>query len=211
MNDENLKRALPDGIEFDTCSGFANFGDLGRRLGDIVAEKGKNEYVSAGRVNGVARKWLCHFQTTKPERVQEAKRVFSSMRSGVYGSVNHSSPREQTAFFMWLEFLHSQDPDGRMCRTVSQVIEEKLLPEKAISDDVLNVGRRQSANSDLRREIRRTVRILRRLLAERRAEGVDVTDAERLDRQSREAMQRGQLDECLRLLRKAIRAAGEGK
>ena len=105
----------------------------------------------------------------------------------------------------------SQDPEGLMSRTVSEVIEEKLLPEKEIPEDVLNDPRAGSRHMDLRRQIRLAVPTLKRLLAERRAEGADMTDAERLDRQSREAMQQGRLEECLRLLRKAIDAASRKK
>jgi len=207
MNDEFLKQALPDSIIYDTCSGFANFGNPGTPLPDTVAEKGRNEFVSTAIVNGVNRKWLCHFQTTSMERVQDAKRIFSAMQFGVYGSVNHSSPHEQTAFFAWLDFLHSQDPDGRMCRTVSKVIEEGLLPENVIPDEILNVRPRQFMKDTLHREIRQTVMVLKHLLEQRRNEGADVTDIERLDRQSRDAMQQGRLEDCLHLLQKAVAMA----
>lgn len=207
LNDEGVKRALPDAILYDTCSGFANFGDPGRRLSDAVAEKGKNDYVSTGTVNGITRKWLCHSQTTSLDRVKNAKRVFSTMRSGVYGSVNHSSPREQASFDAWLAFLHEQDPKGTMSRTVSEVIDQRLLPQKEIADAVLNASLPRPVSRNLQGEIRRTVSILKQLLRERKAAGADVTEAEALDRQSREALQRGQAEECLRLLKKAVEKA----
>lgn len=206
MNDEGRKEALPDGIVFDTCSGFANFGEPGQRLRDTEPEKGVNDYVSVGTVAGIRRKWLCHFQTTRQGRVDDAKRAFSKMSTGVYGSVNHSSQREWPAFLAWLDFLHEQDPDGRRCRTVSQVVEERLLPEKEIPEEVLHASPTPAAPRGLRAEIGRTVPVLTRLLQERRAAGADVAEAERLDRDSRRALRQGQPEECLRLLRRAIEA-----
>src|SRR4030043_1734899 len=47
LNDEGDKRELPDEIIYDTGSGFANFGEPGRRLSDQdTVEKGRNEYVT---------------------------------------------------------------------------------------------------------------------------------------------------------------------
>ncbi len=205
LNDEGDKDALPDGIVFDTCSGFANFGPPGRRLHDGLPEKGVNEYVSVGTVGNISRKWLCHFQTTRVERVDGAKEAFSKMGTGVYGSVNHSSQREWSAFVAWLDFLHSRDPDGRRCRTVSEVIEQRLLPEKEIPSDVLHASPTPAPPREFRAEIARTVPVLTRLLQERRAAGADVAEAERLDRASRQALRQGQAEQCLRLLRRAVK------
>jgi hypothetical protein len=129
-NDEGFPRALPDGILFDTCSGYANFGSPGQTLqDDASADKGRNEYISVGKVNGITRKWLCHYQTVQPQRVAAAREVFRRMSAGVYGSVNHSTAREFLAFCSWIDFLHSRDPEGRLSRTVASVIDQKLLPE----------------------------------------------------------------------------------
>jgi hypothetical protein len=162
-----------------------------------------------GTVGGIARKWLCHFQTTRVERVDRAKEAFSEMRTGVYGSVNHSSPREWPAFVAWLDFLHARDPSGRQSRTVSEVIEQRLLPEKEIPSEVLHASPTPAAPQGPRAEIERTVAVLKRLLQERRAAGVDVSEAERLDRASRRALHQGQPDHCLRLLRRAIETLKE--
>ncbi|MCI5150215.1 MAG: hypothetical protein D3916_12655 [Candidatus Electrothrix sp. MAN1_4] len=135
MNDEPSKYALPDAIIYNTCSGFANYGELGRVESDINPEKGKNEYVSVGTYNDIERKWLTHhFMMEAPA----AKNVFSSMRSGVYGTVNHSSPRELKIFFDYLDFIHHLDPQGKKSRTVSEIIEQKLLPEKQLFDEEVN-------------------------------------------------------------------------
>lgn len=137
LNDEYDKKCLPDAIVYDTGSGFANFGKPGTRQNDGDPEKGKNEFITTGKVRGIERKWLCHFQTTTVERQHEAQSVFSSMKSGVYGSVNHSSPREEQAFNAWIDYLHSHDPQGKRSRTLTEVIEAKVLPEVSLSEEVL--------------------------------------------------------------------------
>ena len=204
MNDEGNKRALPDDVVVDTCSGFANFGQPGRSVSDTLPEKGKNEYISVGEANGIDRKWLCHAQTTTPQRAQGAMKVFAGMESGVYGSVNHSSAWEQASFDAWLDFLHEQDPKGAKSRTVSEVIEEKLLPEKTIAKDLLETQQPEAVPANLKAEILRYVRILKELLDKRKAEGVNVSRAEVLDWKSREAMRHQHPEECLKLLKEAV-------
>ncbi|CAK8724545.1 Polysaccharide deacetylase [Candidatus Electrothrix aarhusensis] len=135
MNDEISRSALPDAIIYNTCSGFANYGEVGRVERDPKPEKGKNEYVSVGTYNGIERKWLTHHFLLE---ANAAKKVFSTMHSGVYGTVNHSSPRELQTFLEYLEFLHQVDPQGEKSRTMSEIIEQKLLPEKQLSTAQIN-------------------------------------------------------------------------
>ena len=59
-----------------------------------------------------------------------SKKAFLSMVSGVYGVSFNSATSEFGAFFAWLEFLKNDDPHGLRNRTVSGVVEGKLLPEK---------------------------------------------------------------------------------
>jgi hypothetical protein len=134
LNDETNKNALPDGIVHDTCSGFANFGQPGIRFPDHDPRKGRNEFITVGFFKDIPRRWLTHFQTTHLDRVEAARKVFDGMNTGVYGSVNHSARREQEAFNAWLDFLHERDPEGVRDRTVSEVIDEKLIPERELPD-----------------------------------------------------------------------------
>jgi hypothetical protein len=140
MNEERDKRAMPGAIIYGTCSGFANCGEVGTRLSDTVPEKGKNEYVLTGMVSGVPRKWLAHFQVTTTERREAAQAVFGSMGSShVCGVITHSAVGvQEQEYYRFLEFLHSADPEGNRSRTVSEVIEQQLLPERTISGDLLN-------------------------------------------------------------------------
>jgi len=140
MNEEHDKRAMPEAIVYGTCSGFACCGETGSRLSDVVPEKGKNEYVLTGVVSGIARKWLAHFQITTPERREAGQTVFGSMNpSHVYGVVTHSAVGvQEQEYYRFLEFLHSADPEGNRSRTVGEVIEQHLLPEEAVSGDLLN-------------------------------------------------------------------------
>jgi len=129
MNDEYDKRVMPDSIVYDTCSGFANFGRPGRRIGDAFAVKGINMYISVGYVNGIERKWLTHAQVTNYEKERRAERVFGLMNKGVYGAVTHSIKPEVEAMMEFMEFLHRLDPAGAKSITVSEAIDSGLLPE----------------------------------------------------------------------------------
>lgn len=136
VNDEPDKNEMPDGIIYDTCSGYANRGEVGRR-GAVMnpEEMGKNEYVSVGVWKNITRKWLTHFQITTAEREGKAEKLFLTLNSSqVYGAVTHSVMGEQEAqFYEFLEFLHSKDPNAEKSRTVAEIIEQKLLPEKNLS------------------------------------------------------------------------------
>ncbi len=136
VNDEADKNEMPDEIIYDTCSGFANFGDVGTKLGDGNAKKGKNEFITVGNWKGIQRKWLTHYQIYRD--VEAGESMFNSMSSGVYGVVTHSSPSEAEALYEFFEFLHSKDPDAVKSKTVSEIIEQGLLPEKNIPDELIN-------------------------------------------------------------------------
>lgn len=129
VNEEGDKNAMPDGIIYGTCSGYANFGTPGTRIaGDAEAQKGKNDFVTAGTVKGITRKWLAHYQIFKDEKAGET--MFSSMDSGAYGVVAHSSRGDADEYYEFLEFLHKKDPGGGGSKTVSEIIEGELLPEE---------------------------------------------------------------------------------
>jgi len=136
VNDEYDKRVMPYDIIYDTCSGFANYGEPGRKVMDFETPlKGKNEYISVGIVNNVKRKWLAHFQIITDERQKSAQTVFNSMKAGVYGAVVHSNKEQAEPYYDFIEFLHSKDPDGKKSRTVSEIIEQELIPERSISEE----------------------------------------------------------------------------
>ena len=138
-NDEADKKVLPDGVVYDTCSGFANYGPVGQRATDTSAVKGKNEYATVGTVNNIERTWLTHFQITTDARQKEAQTVFATMSGAtVYGSVTHSVTSQAEPFYSFLEFLHAQDPTGARSRTVTEIVEQGILTEKTISSEVLN-------------------------------------------------------------------------
>lgn len=206
LNDELDKACLPDEIIYDTGSGFANFGKPGTLFMDVVPEKGRNDFVTKGILRGIEHKWLCHFQTTTVGRQLEAQKVFESMNSGVYGSVNHSSPHEEEAFDKWIDYLHSKDPGGERSRTVSGVIDGGILPEVSLSEAALTKKQSMVATSKPDSELEGLIEKFRRLLAESRTGGADVSRAIELDQKSREAFRERKIDECKRLLREAIQS-----
>lgn len=59
-----------------------------------------------------------------------SKKAFLGMAAGVYGVSFKSAPSEFGAYYAWLKFLKSEDPRGLRNRTVSGIVEGKLLPEK---------------------------------------------------------------------------------
>jgi hypothetical protein len=129
-NAENDKFSMPDEIIYDTCSGYANHGEI-RKLSDIDANKGRNDYILSYDVNNITRYWLAHYQLYRG--LDEAKEVFNTLDNNqVYGVVIHSFKDEAESLYDFMEFLHEIDPFGKNSRTVSEVIEQKLLPEKNI-------------------------------------------------------------------------------
>lgn len=139
FNEEEDKNVLPDEIIYSTCSGFAKEGEFIERASDFKdADKGINEVILTGIVNGIKRKWLTHFQITTPENLDIAKENFNNMDdSFVYGAVIHNSKFEVINYYEFLELLHSKDPKGLKSKTLTQIIESKLLPEKEISSEKL--------------------------------------------------------------------------
>lgn len=147
LNEEANKDALADKVTYLTCSGFLNNGPVGVRVGDADSRKAKNDYITVGTWKGIKRKWLNHFQVTTAEREKSAEEMFNTMNSSqVSGSVTHSLEGEAESFYSFLEFLHSKDPSGINSRTVTEVIDEKLIPEKTVTDEQL--AAKYSAPSD---------------------------------------------------------------
>lgn len=137
VNDEGDKNEMPDEIIYDTCSGFANYGEVGRMIMDSIPEKGKNEYITVGTWKGIKRKWLTHHGIEFSSQIK-AQEVFNSMtNSEVYGVIVHSMSMQLESYSAFLKFLHSKDPTGKRSKTVSEIIEQKLLPEKMISKELL--------------------------------------------------------------------------
>ncbi len=132
LNDAATRATLPDAIVYDTCSGYNNYGlQAGVPGQDVNPKKGINQFVSVGRVNGIERRWLAHHFMGKSSL--QAREVFNQLDNGVYGGVVHSFEEEYQAFEQYLDFLHQADPDGEHSLTVSAIIEQRLLPEKMLT------------------------------------------------------------------------------
>lgn len=140
VNDESDKAVFPDEIKYDTCSGFLNNGELGKRMSDFDGnpEKAKNEYILTGSVNGIERKWLSHYPINTKENEEKAEVEFDSTNSGVFGAVIHSIPGEAQNFYDFLDFIHSKDPDGSESLTLTKAMESGILTEKKLSSGKVN-------------------------------------------------------------------------
>jgi hypothetical protein len=137
LNDEQDKNALPDAIAVDTCSGFSNTGAPGTPSGDSGPSKGRNDYVTTGSWKGISRTWLTHYWSGAGEA--GAEQAFSALGpEQVYGVAFHSFEQEKDAFLAYIDFLHAKDPTGERSRTVSEVVDQNLLPEQSIDQGLLS-------------------------------------------------------------------------
>lgn len=147
MNDETDKESMPSEIIYSTCTGKPTNTAIKSPYRDIDPLKGKNDFMVSYFLQETKLYGISHSQVNNENLLIEAKNAFSSMQIGVYGAVAHSIEKnymtgnlyESETIIKFMEFLHSVDPTGEKSRTVSEVIEQKLLSEKAISsDDLLN-------------------------------------------------------------------------
>lgn len=135
MDDDSDKRALPDEVLIDTCSGYVNYGTPGTAGDDGDAMKGYNQYVLTGKANGIERKWLSHQIVDSGDRLTQAKADFASVTKGVFGMVTHSSRDTNVlAVKNLVDFFKLKDPDASESVTLTQVIASKLLPEKGLPE-----------------------------------------------------------------------------
>lgn len=93
-------------------------------------DKGRNEFISVAGGDETGKKRLSSFNPGDKAGIGAAKKEFFNLQSGVYGTLFKSSPSEFGALYSWLAFLRREDPQGLRSRTVSAVVEGKLLTEK---------------------------------------------------------------------------------
>ncbi len=96
------------------------------------ADKGINKFLAASGGSEKPKKSLSCFHPSDKAGIAAAKEAFSSLSSGVYGASFKSSPSEFGAFYSWLAFLKGRDPQGLRSRTVSAIVDGRLLTEKEI-------------------------------------------------------------------------------
>lgn len=93
-------------------------------------DKGKNEFLSVAGGAEIGKKRLSSFNPGDKTAISAAKKEYFELQLGVYGVSFKSSPSEFGAFYSWLSFLRREDPQGLRSRTVSAVVDGKLLVEK---------------------------------------------------------------------------------
>jgi hypothetical protein len=124
----------------DDDFGFPGFTGSEERLLETSPEKGINEFILSGIVNGAERKWLTLYQITNEEFLNQAIKTVEKLDSSVVYGISIQSAREQTPFFYaYLDYLHNVDPEGLNSKTIASVIEKKLIPEKVIPEEALNL------------------------------------------------------------------------
>ena len=124
-------------IVHDTGFGFPGFAGFEERFLETGPEEGINEFISSGIVNGTERKWLTLYRVTNEEFLNQAISTIEKLDSSVVYGAAAQSVKEQTPFFYaYLDYLHSIDPEGLNSKTLTSIIEKKLIPEKIIPEEV---------------------------------------------------------------------------
>jgi hypothetical protein len=120
-------------IVYDTGFGFSSCPDCREGSLDFSPEKGINEFISSGTVNGIERKWLSCSQIATEESLNQSIKTAEKLDSRVVYGVAVQSVKEQTPFFYaYLDYLYSIDPEGLNSKTITCIIEKQLIPEKTI-------------------------------------------------------------------------------
>lgn len=129
---------MPKSLVNLTCSGYLNFGEEGTyNPPDTNTAKGINEYISTSVIDSVKRSWLTHSSSISLGKFTKTKDEFSKLTSGAYGVVTHSAMSDNhdeiSPLIQLMDYWHSLDPNGYNSKTVSEIIEGKLIPEKSIT------------------------------------------------------------------------------
>jgi len=120
-------------IIYDTCPGLSNYIGCEGKPGVSGPQKGINEFISSGTVNGIERKWLSCSQIATKKFLNQAIKTFEKLDSRVVYGVAARTIKEQTPFFYaYIDYLHSLDPEGLNSKTLKSIIEKNLVPEKTI-------------------------------------------------------------------------------
>lgn len=134
INDEMGAGMEFEGVAYDICSGFANFGQPGRQIKGFDAPlKGINKFISVSGKDESETRWFTHYLISNPKKEKEAEDTVYRMRGGVFGSGAFSSPFGSESFFDWLDFLYQRDRSAEKCLTISETVSSGLLAEKKVS------------------------------------------------------------------------------
>jgi len=149
MMDRVDKKFLAAAPKYETC--FAPDNGLEYPAGHSDSGSGGINYsLISDKSRGEGKKRLSCSHPSDRGGVEAAKKAFSGMETGGYGASFDSSPSEFGAFFAWLKFLKRRDPQGLRSRTVSEIVGNKLLPEKKIQADPPSDGEAEQRNISAR-------------------------------------------------------------
>jgi hypothetical protein len=126
-------------IVYENGFGFSSCPDCKEGPGDFNPEKGINEFISSGKVNGIERKWLSCSQIATEESLNQSIKTAEKLDSSVVYGVAAQSVKEQTPFFYaYLDYLYSIDPEGLNSKTITCIIEKQLIPERTITEEIIS-------------------------------------------------------------------------
>ena len=142
LNEREDKRRVADNFTILTCSAFPNSDDdnAPAPLEDFSPYKGVNDYVNVTEYAGKTRFWLGHSHLMTDKNLSAVKDVFSGLEGGAYGVVTHSlivpdiDLDQVTPMNDFMDYLAQVDPGASRSVTLSQIVEDKLLPERIVED-----------------------------------------------------------------------------
>lgn len=126
MIDGKDKKFILSAPAYEICGGPA----LAGASRGAAWNKGASDFLAVTGDSETVKKNLACFHPADKTGIAAAEKAFSGLRHGVYGASFKSSPDEFGAFYAWLAFLRSLDPQGTRSRTVSAVVDGRLLAEK---------------------------------------------------------------------------------
>ncbi len=129
MEDRTDKKFLTASPVYEICGGLSrNIAVESEKPG--AGGRGISEFIAVSGGAQSVKKTLACFHPADKAGIEAAKLSFSGLSDGAYGASFKSSPNEFGAFYSWLSFLRSIDPEGLRSRTVSALAAGKILTER---------------------------------------------------------------------------------
>ncbi|MBF0430087.1 MAG: T9SS type A sorting domain-containing protein [Fibrobacteria bacterium] len=134
-NEEKEKRELPDAVLYTTCLGLPTSNSNNPITQNPAFYAAFSQWIAVASFGDIERKAISNSLNKEDENNTELIKIFTRMTlldnpaGFVFGAVNHSNVEEKDNFVKLLDVISSSDPAGVKSRTVSEIINQQLLPE----------------------------------------------------------------------------------
>lgn len=126
MADKRDREFQKAGPPYEICRGARGLASKG------AGYSGVNEHIVLSGGTDI-RKHLSFFHPADRRTTEAAKKAFSGMKGGVYGTVFDSTEKNFGPFYVWLAFLREADPGCGRSRTVNTAMNSDILKEKRMT------------------------------------------------------------------------------